>query len=80
MEQALAFAGKSGGPIWHQAVALREPEEEERSLLEAGVHPEHSEVQPQTRLPDLLAQVSLGVLAELAFSTLWNVQRYDGIP
>lgn len=80
VEQALAFAGKSGGPIWHQAFTLREPEEDELSLLEADAHPEHSEVQPHMHLPDLLAQVSLGVFAELAFSTLWNVQRYDSIP
>lgn len=69
VEQALAFAGKPGGPIWHQAFTLREPEEDELSLLEADGHTEHFEV----RLPDLLAQVSLGVFAELAFSTLWNV-------
>lgn len=74
VEQALAFAGKSGGPIWHQAFTLRQPEEDELSLLEAV------EVEPQMHLPDLLAQVSLGVFAELAFSTLWNVQRYDSIP
>lgn len=74
VEQALAFAGKSGGPIRHHAFTLREPEEDELSLLEA------LEVQPQMHLPDLLAQVSFGVFAELAFSTLWNVQRYDSIP
>lgn len=28
VEQALAFAGKSGGPVWHQAFTLREPAED----------------------------------------------------
>lgn len=31
-------------------------------------------------LPDLLAQVRFGILAELAFPTLRDIQGYDRIP
>lgn len=52
VEEALAFAGKSGGPIWHQAFTLREPAEDELSLQDADAH---AELAPQIHLPDLLA-------------------------
>lgn len=44
--------------------------------LEADLH---SCFNPR-RLPDLLAQVGFGILAELALSTLWDVQGYDRVP
>lgn len=31
-------------------------------------------------IPDLLTQVGFGILAELALSTLWDIQGYDRVP
>lgn len=43
VEQALAFAGKSGGPVCHQASTLSEPAEDEISLKDADAHAEPAE-------------------------------------
>lgn len=86
MEKALAFAGETARSIWQQASTLSDSAERgtgEEHLLQGGGLGESGEVwgsKDARVLPDLLTQVSLWVFAELAFSTLRNVQGNYGVP